>query len=89
MEKIGFDQLINLGAVGVILVVLLKYLFSLMKSHREEREKLFSNLVDVINNTNEKYVGANDKTVNAIERNSIVVSELKGTMESIQKSMKC
>jgi hypothetical protein len=76
MESMFFDKLVEMGVMGVFCGILLVYIFKLQKEHRAERKEL--------SNTNDK----NFKTlVEVTEKNTSVVSELKGTMDAIQKSM--
>ena len=86
-------ELANYGAIGIILIILIKYLFSLMKTHREERDEYrktidqqYKQLVDLIKETHDRYNASNEKTISAIERNTTVVARLQGTMEAIQKA---
>jgi len=76
MESMLIEELIKMGVMGMFCGILLVYIFKLQKEHRAERKEL--------SDTNDK----NFKTlVEVTEKNTSVVSELKGTMDAIQKSM--
>lgn len=76
MESVFIEKMFEVGITGVFCAILLVYIFKLQKEHRVERKEM--------RDTNEKNF---QTVVDVTKKNTQVVSELKGTMESIAKTI--